>query len=116
MSIFDDFEAKAEAKFADAMANLTDRQKEMKAEYPEFFAKCLRASLAINRTRPMRVRKEGNASRGTWVTGPIKSATPYRWRHAAKSLTCVFECELETTHPANKSKHMHTVYLRRLPK
>lgn len=115
MSIFDDFEAKAEAKFAEAMSNLTDREKEMSAEYPEFFEKCKRATLNMG-SRPMRVRKSGTTSKGTWVTGPIKSARPYRWRHAAKSMTCVFECELETTHVSNGTKHLHTVYLRRLPK
>lgn len=116
MSIFDDHEEKARQNFLSAMANLTEKQKEMHKEFPAFFEKCLAISLNYSKTKPMRVRKEGTASRGTWVTGPIKSATPAYYRRAAKSVSMVFECQLETTHPANGSKNLHTVYLRRLPK
>lgn len=116
MSIFDDHEAKLQERFRKRMGALTDKQKEMHEEFPEFFEKCMMVCLTYSTSKPMRVRKEGTASKGTFVTGPVKTATPAYYRRAAKSVSMVFECQLETTHPANGSKHLHTVYLRRLPK
>lgn len=102
--------------FHTRMANLTENQKKMHAEFPAFFEKCMMICCTYNKTRPMKVRKEGNASQGTYVTGPVVSATPHHYRYAAKSVSMVFEAEIETTHPITKEKFLHTVYIRRLPK
>lgn len=115
MSIFDDNEAKRVAKFNEAMANLTEKEKEMYAQYPDFFKRAKKACLTMGKA-PMRVRKSGTSAHGTYVTGPVVSAKPAYYRVLARSIEIVFEAQIETTHPATGAKHLHTVFIKRLPK
>ena len=105
-----------ETRFHAAKKNMDEKQKAMYDEFPAFYEKCLIASLNLG-DQPMRIRKSTNSSGGgTYVTGPIVSAKPAYYRRLRSSVEMVFEAQLETTHPANGSKHLHTVFIKRLPK
>ena len=115
MSIFDDPHIEFEKKFKKAMENLSEKEKEMHKEYPDFFERAKRSCLCLG-SNSVRVRKSGSTSKGCFVTGPVVSAKPAYYRYTRKSVVIVFECEIETTHPANGSKHRHTVFIEKLPK
>jgi len=114
MSVFDDPAVKFQEKFNEAMANLTEKETKMYAEEPELFKKAKAACLNVG-SRPVRVRKSGTSSHGTFVTGPVVAAKPAYFKYAARSVSVVFEVVIQTTHPVNGSKHDHVVYLRKLP-
>lgn len=115
MSIFDDPHIEFELKFSEAMKSLSEKEKEMHEEFPEFFEKAKRTCLNLG-SGSVKVRKSGTASKGTYVIGPVVAAKPAYYRRTRKAVVIVFECEIETTHPATGAKHRHKVFIEKLPR
>ena len=115
MSIFDDPHIEFEKNFTKAMKNLSPKEQEMYEEFPDFFEKAKRTCLNLG-SGSVKVRKSGTSSKGTYVTGPVVSAKPAYYRRTRAAVIIVFECEIETTHLTNGSKHRHTVFIEKLPK
>ncbi len=99
---------------SDANRKFTPAEERMIAKDPELYAKACKACENIGH-RSIRVRKSGNATKGTYVTGPVKTARPAYFKETKAKRSVVFEAVIETQSPTTDDLFYHTVLITKLP-